>query len=92
MERAKEYTSEELQWLSENRLSKFNNRITPSWIRELSENEIFVFGSNVNGFHGGGAARFAMNKFGAVWGNGAHPIKSVARLTKISTIRGRMSF
>ena len=70
MENAKEYTSEELQWLTENRLSKFNNRITPSWIRELSENEIFVFGSNVNGFHGGGAARFAMNKFGAVWGNG----------------------
>ncbi len=70
MEKAKEYTSEELQWLTENRLSKFHNRITPSWIRELDENEIFVFGSNVNGFHGGGAARFAMNKFGAVWGTG----------------------
>lgn len=70
MEQAKEYTSEEQQWLTENRLSRFQNRITPSWIRDMGENEIFVFGSNVNGYHGGGAARFAMNNFGAVWGNG----------------------
>ena len=70
MEKAKEYTSEEQQWLTGNRLSRFQNRITPSWIRDLGENEIFVFGSNVNGYHGGGAARFAMNNFGAVWGNG----------------------
>lgn len=70
MEKAKEYTSEEQQWLTENRLSRFQNRITPSWIRDMGENEIFVFGSNVNGYHGGGAARFAMNNFGAVWGNG----------------------
>lgn len=67
MEKAKEYTSEEQQWLTENRLSRFQNRITPSWIRDMGENEIFVFGSNVNGYHGGGAARFAMNNFGAVW-------------------------
>lgn len=70
MEKAKEYTSEEQQWLTEKRLSRFQNRITPSWIRDMGENEIFVFGSNVNGYHGGGAARFAMNNFGAVWGNG----------------------
>ena len=56
MEKAKEYTSEEQQWLTENRLSRFQNRITPSWIRDMGENEIFVFGSNVNGYHGGGAA------------------------------------
>lgn len=48
MEKAKEYTSEEQQWLTENRLSRFQNRITPSWIRDMGENEIFVFGSNVN--------------------------------------------
>ena len=54
MEKAKEYTSEEQQWLTENRLSRFQNRITPSWIRDMGENEIFVFGSNVNGYHGGG--------------------------------------
>lgn len=70
MGKTKEYTSEEKQWLMENHLARFHNRITPSWIRDLSENEIFVFGSNANGYHGGGAARFAMNKFGAVWGNG----------------------
>ena len=31
-------------------------RITPSWIDSLKENEIFVFGSNLAGMHGGGAA------------------------------------
>jgi len=36
----------------------------------LAEGEIFVFGSNLAGHHGGGAARVAMNKFGAVWGQG----------------------
>ena len=41
---------------------------TPENITELAQNEIFVFGSNLAGFHGGGAARIAYNKFGAVWG------------------------
>ena len=45
------------------------NRIASSQITELSDNEIFVFGSNLEGFHGGGAARMAM-KWGAVWGQG----------------------
>ena len=45
------------------------NRITPDWITELSDNEVFVFGSNLEGLHGGGAARLAM-KWGAVWGQG----------------------
>ena len=36
----------------------------------LKPNEIFVFGSNLDGFHGGGAARIAMDRFGAVWGQG----------------------
>ena len=31
---------------------------------------MFVFGSNLDGRHGGGAARAAMNKFGAIWGQG----------------------
>lgn len=43
---------------------------TPDYIEELKSNEIFVFGSNLNGLHGGGAARVAMEKFGAVWGQG----------------------
>ena len=45
-------------------------RFTPDFIRELKENEIFVFGSNLEGMHGGGAARIAYEKFGAIWGQG----------------------
>ena len=45
-------------------------RITPSWIDSLKENEIFVFGSNLAGMHGGGAARIARLHFGAVMGQG----------------------
>jgi hypothetical protein len=45
------------------------HRISPKWIKSLQEKEIFVFGSNISGFHGGGAARLAM-QWGAVWGQG----------------------
>lgn len=44
-------------------------RITPEHITELAPDEIFVFGSNLRGFHGGGAAAAAM-KWGAKWGQG----------------------
>jgi len=44
--------------------------ITPTQISELKPNEIFVFGSNLDGDHAGGAAKFAVNKFGAkMWQN-----------------------
>jgi len=39
-------------------------------ITELSQNEIFVFGSNPEGRHGRGAANIALKKFGAKWGQG----------------------
>ena len=45
-------------------------RFTPEMISKLAPNEVFVFGSNLGGFHGGGAARAAMQLFGAVWGQG----------------------
>ena len=45
-------------------------RITSERITRLSTDEIFVFGSNLRGMHGGGAARFAYERFGAVWGKG----------------------
>lgn len=45
-------------------------RITSERISSLSRNEIFVFGSNLQGAHGGGAARIALEKFGAIWGQG----------------------
>ena len=48
-------------------------RIAPDHITELSKCEIFVFGSNLEGQHAGGAARFAYDKFGAEWGNGVGP-------------------
>ena len=48
----------------------YNRRFTPDRISELKENEIFVFGSNLAGAHGGGAARLAYERFGAVWGEG----------------------
>lgn len=45
-------------------------RITPEHIRELKTDEVFVFGSNLAGAHGGGAARTAVLKFGAIMGQG----------------------
>lgn len=45
-------------------------RISSNYIIKLQPNEIFVFGSNLAGMHGGGAARLAYQKFGAVWGQG----------------------
>ena len=45
-----------------------NNRTTPTNITELKENEIFVFGSNAQGDHAGGAAKFAKEKLGAEQG------------------------
>lgn len=52
------------------KVNNMNKRYTPERITSLSENEIFVFGSNLAGSHGGGAARLAYNRFGAVWGLG----------------------
>lgn len=43
---------------------------TPERIAQLGEDEVFVFGSNLEGMHGGGAARTAYQRFGAVWGEG----------------------
>ena len=45
-------------------------RITPDFITSLRPDEIFVFGSNLAGMHAGGAARLALQRFGAVWGQG----------------------
>jgi hypothetical protein len=44
------------------------SRITPKFVTELHENEIFVFGSNINGNHEGGASAYAVSHFGAVNG------------------------
>ena len=45
-------------------------RISSERITILDWNEVFVFGSNLQGAHGGGAARIAVEQFGAIWGQG----------------------
>jgi hypothetical protein len=44
------------------------NRVTPEMVTELEPNEIFVFGSNMQGQHIGGAAKFASDNLQAQWG------------------------
>ena len=53
-------------------MSSYTNRPseTPDRIGSLLPDEIFVFGSNLMGHHAGGAARTAMSKFGAIYGQG----------------------
>lgn len=43
---------------------------TPENITKLEPDEIFVFGSNLAGRHGAGAALLALKKFGAISGQG----------------------
>lgn len=45
-------------------------RYTPERVTSLEANEIFVFGSTKGGAHRGGAAKLAVEKFGAVMGQG----------------------
>lgn len=47
-----------------------NEKYTPDFITELGPKDIFVFGSNLAGHHAGGAARVALNRFGAKLGQG----------------------
>ncbi len=60
-------------------------RITPRFIDTLKENEIFVFGSNLAGAHGGGAARKAYQDFDAQWGVG---VGMTGRCYAIPTMQG----
>lgn len=65
----------------------YNRAYTPERISELQENEIFVFGSNLTGYHGGGAARIAHLRFGAQWGQG---VGMQGRSYGIPTMQGGM--
>lgn len=75
-----------------------NNRITPPNITTLQPHQIFVFGSNVSGRHGKGAAKTAM-QWGAKWGKGeglygktyAIPTKNAA-ITRTFTIENIMGY
>ena len=48
----------------------YHNRVTPRNVETLHSNEVFVFGSDPEGRHNGGAARYAVEHFGAVIGQG----------------------
>lgn len=63
------------------------DRFTPEFITELKPGEIFVFGSNLGGFHAGGAARVANQKFGAEWGVG---VGLTGQCYAIPTMQGRV--
>ena len=75
---------------------------TPEKIDRLEDNEIFVFGSNANGNHYGGAARVAFDKFGAEWGVGegltgntyAIPTldKNMEKVTNLKLVRSFIKF
>jgi len=47
----------------------YKNRVAPKLITSLEPNEVFVFGSNLSGIHGAGAAKMA-RQWGAVLGLG----------------------
>jgi hypothetical protein len=47
-----------------------DKRVSPDFISDLKANEVFVFGSNLDGAHGAGAAKIARERFGAIWGQG----------------------
>lgn len=51
-------------------MTDISARTSVGRIEQLAENEIFVFGSNLAGMHGGGAARLARIRWGAVMGQG----------------------
>lgn len=45
-------------------------KVAPAKIESLEPHQIMVFGSNQNGHHAGGAAKLALENFGAIWGKG----------------------
>ena len=67
------------------------NRTTPDNIKKLEESQIFVFGSNLGGKHGKGAAKTAMG-WGAIYGqaNGLQG-KTYGISTKDKSIRRVLS-
>lgn len=61
---------ENLQNICEKVLFSPMLRTSPNQILSLKPHEIFVFGSNLQGMHDGGAAYIAHQKFGAIYGQG----------------------
>lgn len=51
-------------------LQRYRPTVTPENIESLRDDEVFVFGSNAEGSHAGGAAKSAVKLFGAIEGQG----------------------
>jgi len=70
---------------------------TPDRVSSLEPNQIFVFGSNDQGQHAGGAARTAVDHFGAVWGQArglqgqSYAIVTVGKGVSVETIRAEVA-
>ena len=62
-----------------------SERVTRA-VKSLQSNQVFVFGSNIWGIHNGGAARQALQKWGAIWGVAVGP---QGQTYAIPTVSGR---
>ena len=75
----------------------YGNRVSPDLITELAPNEIFVFGSDRNWVHAGGAAALAVQRFGAIRGQGeglqghCYAIPTMEGLPSIADAIGRFT-
>jgi hypothetical protein len=56
--------------MNQSNMQTAEERVTPENIKLLKPNEVFVFGSNLSGRHGKGAAKTALG-WGAKWGQAA---------------------
>ena len=69
---------------------------TPDRVTALEPGQIFVFGSNDRGQHAGGAARDAVSKFGAIWGQArglqgnSYAIVTVGENVSLDSIRAEV--
>lgn len=72
---------------AEEKTDGHQRRVTPAMITALKDGEVFVFGSNKEGLHCGGAARTAFERFGAKWGEG---IGMTGRCYAIPTMDGSL--
>lgn len=54
-------------------IASLDEKFTPDFIESLGQDEVFVFGSNLNGVHSGGASLMALQRFGAEWGKAEGP-------------------
>src|SRR5688572_27527610 len=61
--------------------------MTPEDIETLEPHQLFVFGSNLNGAHAGGAAAKAFKDFGALWSVSVGP---QGQSYAIATLDGNM--